>query len=47
MDLFNQTSADLGGASEFFDTLVCLYALGAIELTEERQVVAHVGPTMV
>lgn len=47
LDLFRSVDNTLGGPDEFLDTMICLYALGAVEITDERQVVAHVGPTMV
>ncbi|MDK7699097.1 ABC-three component system middle component 7 [Cutibacterium avidum] len=47
LDLYRSVETALGGPDEFLDTMMCLYALGAVEITDERQVIAHVGPTVV
>lgn len=45
--LYRRVETALGGPDEFLDTMMCLYALGAVEITDERQVIAHAGPTVV
>ncbi|ETJ98397.1 ABC-three component system middle component 7 [Propionimicrobium sp. BV2F7] len=47
LDLYHGVEASFGGVDEFLDTMECLYALGAVEINDERQVIAHVGPTVV
>ncbi|CAB0526172.1 hypothetical protein CIP107503_02126 [Corynebacterium diphtheriae] len=47
LELFRSVESTLGGPDEFLDTMMCLYALGAVEITDERQVIAHVGPAVV
>lgn len=47
MELLERVRSTIGDADEFLDTMVCLYALGAVELTDERQVISHAGTAMV
>ena len=47
IELFRKVEGRLGGSDEFLDTMLCLYALGAVELDDERQVISNANPTMV
>lgn len=47
LELLERVRSAIGDADEFLDTMVCLHALGAIELTDERQVISHAGTAMV
>lgn len=47
LELLERVRPTIGDAAEFLDTMICLYALGAVELTDERQVISHAGTAMV
>lgn len=39
-ELFEQTKSAFSSVSDFYDALLCLYALRAVKLTSERKLVA-------